>query len=255
MIAPLGPGPVQSIYPSHPLLHDLYIPGTPNIPCSRSCTAHVPLISFAQPPGPIHPRCLSHPLLQDLYTPGTPHIPCSRTYTPQVPLTSLAAGPPLHLNLIYPLALDSTSMKWLHSWDNFQSKYISLVISQWAVCFPNNAIQWPFLQASCYMWKRPHIGCARLASPGRPGSTFHPRLAGILCLKEPGSGRPGPTWRFQMCTTIVLLPGWFADSITSTADEGGKHGTGPCKFLSTFQVATDSNTCLYMLRLYSILLS
>ena len=39
----------------------------------------------------------------------------------------------------------------------------------------------------------PHTGCARLASPGRPGPTFYPQLAGILCLKEPGPGRPGLT--------------------------------------------------------------
>ncbi len=40
---------------------------------------------------------------------------------------------------------------------------------------------------------------------GRPGSTFCPRLAGILCLKEPGSGRPRSTWRFQTCTTSVAV--------------------------------------------------
>ena len=88
---PLAVGPVHPRYPLHPLLQDLYNPGTPYITCSRTCTTKVPLISLAS--GPVQPRYPLHPLLQDLYNPVTPHIPCSRTCTTQLTLTSLAPGP------------------------------------------------------------------------------------------------------------------------------------------------------------------
>ena len=85
-------------------------------------------------------------------------------------------------------------------------------------------------------------GCARLASPGRPGSTFDPRLADILCLKERGSDRPGSTWRFQTCTT-TLTPEDAYPYICKLCKQ--------CRVLTTCFLTCGRNISLYPLHVVS----